>query len=966
MEQMWRKLGLNLGKYWYAVLGAVVVITGVLAIGASQIEFATGQDSYLNEDSQEALDNVEFQDQFGGEAVILLFTADDGVIIPDLFSDANREELARLEDELRGISEVESVITPLTSTQFSSRIIDEGVGTSGLRHALEDDPDPDSQALRNVDLSTTLFRLAGAGDADLGNRDWLEFLLYDNTGFEVEGTTVTVSPAVEDRTIRKSLRSTYPDQQTAVGGVIIQGNADLDTLSSATEQVLAIMETAELDGWTATTTGSPVFLKDINDYLQGGMLTLGAAALALMAVVLLVAFPVRWRLLPLLAVLVAVAWTFSILGFIGIDLSLVTISGLPILIGLGVDFAIQVHNRVEEEVVLDREDHPMRETLANLGPPLTAATIGAVLAFLVLRISLVPMIRDFGVMLAIGIVVILVIGIVLPTAILGIREYKARTTSVHEPTRVERAIVKLGGLPQKAVVPVIVLSVGVLVAGIALEDQFEIESDPVKWVNQDTQTVRDLDLLREETNFESTLGILIQANNVNAQPVADMLADFVGTWDSADEPRVANSSSMVSTMTKIINIDGATPVAPRSEDLELLIGVMPPDIQRALVREDRTATQVNFRLAPAPLEDDAELVDEIKADLDARIAALDLPSDSILVVDLAEGDEAVRAVPAGLAVVGVGLLENLSANRAVLTYLALVVAGLWLLLRHRSLIRALLAMVPVLLAVGMSSVIVAVLGLTLSPLTTVSGPLVIATCTEFSVLILGRYLEERQRGLTPQQATDRASARTGRAFFTSALTTIFGFGVLVFSALPLLSDFGLIVTMNVAVALLSALVVMPPILVWADTRGLVGVEETTSEDAAHSVVLADRPRPSLAVGAMALTVVGAFLFLNADTEEGTPERRSSPPFPSPPPRPRRPPRRCRTPTRSRWRSTSRSSAPMHRPSSCPACCTRCSRVRVPTPSAPSVPVRFSATASTSMRWSWNSTRRCIPTRRSSR
>ena len=38
------------------------------------------------------------------------------------------------------------------------------------------------------------------------------------------------------------------------------------------------------------------------------------------------------------------------------------------------------------------------------------------------------------------------------------------------------------------------------------------------------------------------------------------------------------------------------------------------------------------------------------------------------------------------------------------------------------------------------------------------------------------------------------------------------------SSLPLLRDFGIIVAMNVAVALLSALVVLPPMLVWADER----------------------------------------------------------------------------------------------------------------------------------------------------
>ena len=65
------------------------------------------------------------------------------------------------------------------------------------------------------------------------------------------------------------------------------------------------------------------------------------------------------------------------------------------------------------------------------------------------------------------------------------------------------------------------------------------------------------------------------------------------------------------------------------------------------------------------------------------------------------------------------------------------------------------------------------------------------------------------------------AARTGRAFIVSALTAIAGVAVLSFSSLPLLRDFGRIVAMNVTVALLSALVVLPPMLVWADRRNLV-------------------------------------------------------------------------------------------------------------------------------------------------
>jgi uncharacterized protein len=66
--------------------------------------------------------------------------------------------------------------------------------------------------------------------------------------------------------------------------------------------------------------------------------------------------------------------------------------------------------------------------------------------------------------------------------------------------------------------------------------------------------------------------------------------------------------------------------------------------------------------------------------------------------------------------------------------------------------------------------------------------------------------------------------------------------VIATSSLPLLRDFGLIVTMNVAVALLSALVVLPPLLVWADekkhhwvTHGLIPDEilENATADVDH-------------------------------------------------------------------------------------------------------------------------------------
>ena len=142
------------------------------------------------------------------------------------------------------------------------------------------------------------------------------------------------------------------------------------------------------------------------------------------------------------------------------------------------------------------------------------------------------------------------------------------------------------------------------------------------------------------------------------------------------------------------------------------------------------------------------------------------------------------------------------------------------------------------------------LDLKLSPLTAVGGPLVVAVCTEFTSLILLRFVEERRRGMTPRAAVEVTASRTGRAFIVSAMTATAGVAVIATSSLPLLRDFGIIVALNVAVALISALVFLPPMLVWADernwvSRGLVPAEILANATVEHDTEIVTGPRGPL-------------------------------------------------------------------------------------------------------------------------
>jgi len=146
----------------------------------------------------------------------------------------------------------------------------------------------------------------------------------------------------------------------------------------------------EFPNASIVSSGAPILLRDINDYLRGGMLLLGGIAVAIMVLILIVFFDVRWRLLPMAVILIGCVWAFGLAGFLGIPLTVVTIAGLPVMLGAGIDYAIQMHARVEEEVILDRSDHPIQETARNLGPALLVVTFDAVFAFAALRFAKVP------------------------------------------------------------------------------------------------------------------------------------------------------------------------------------------------------------------------------------------------------------------------------------------------------------------------------------------------------------------------------------------------------------------------------------------------------------------------------------------------------------------------------------------------------------------------------------------------
>ena len=271
--------------------------------------------------------------------------------------------------------------------------------------------------------------------------------------------------------------------------------------------------------------------------------------------------------------------------------------------------------------------------------------------------------------------------------------------------------------------------------------------------------------LEDEYDRASEMGVYVVTERravVFDQPTIDFVDTFSTETVEANPEVLERSNSIVATVGDLTDIPGAAHVIPPAELVKAAWEVAPEDIQESAVSTDGTALNDVFLTRPSSLEELAVAVDHVR--------------------DNADPPPETRATPSGLAVVGVGLLENLEANLVQLTWLA---GRRWCSCSSPSgcgrCVRALLSMVPVLIATGVATILIYLLNIELSPMTAVGGPLVVATCTEFTSLMLLRYIEERRRGLEPREAIDVTAARTGRAFIVSAMTAISGVAVIAFS-----------------------------------------------------------------------------------------------------------------------------------------------------------------------------------------
>lgn len=721
---------------------------------------------------------------------------------------------------------------------------------------------------------------------------------------------------------RNTLKSLGPLAPTECGG--------------ATSQQDPACNTAFHDAHLAyVTAGAPLLGLGVVQSMKTELLILLPFVVIVMALLLVGVFRVRGRLWPLLAAGVATVLTIGIALLTGTPITPAVLAGVPVLVGLGVDYAVQLVARYSEERARGSGiDEALQHVLSNTAPATLVAALATVVGLAALALvggvdwgplAAVPLVAEFALVLCGGVILAWLGGLFIA---LSLAVWSDKRTPAGAADR-SPAVLRDRGEPSPAAARttaiadnwrgVVALTSLLALAGWVLLRVVPVQTDVQQLVPQSLTALANINTVQAETGYTNEIDVylrgrvatgpvdsrtsiptsiewqcgvasLIRTTHRDTVAQATSIGDYViasGTGSgsstaaqcvpsapaqgspspaaspspsaSASPSSVRSRKNGVVTASRVIAAEAAATPSPSPSasprpspspsaspapsggsapttqtrflcDLRLLpplsrtlvmdIGLetqaCPPvdEYQHVFLSTDGTpinpnASRIAVGVHTASVADQAKLVNSLRS-------------------DISNPPNGLSAAPTGLAVLATTAYDNLVSRAYLLNLLPLVIVAAALYAIYREPRRALLPILPTALAAGWAPLLLLILGRlpggvgstlgSFNPLTVVLGALIVALGTEFGVVLLGRFYEERARGLDPDAAAGAALDGVGRAIRVSALTLGAGFAVLAVSglfpnSLPLVADFGLAVVIDLGLAVAAVFLVMLPVAV---------------------------------------------------------------------------------------------------------------------------------------------------------
>jgi len=442
----------------------------------------------------------------------------------------------------------------------------------------------------------------------------------------------------------------------------------------------------------------------------------------------------------------------------------------------------------------DKSRQAIKSTIIKLAPAIVTALIATALGLLSLYTSPVPMIQDFGKMLTIGMVVSLIAAILILLPILFLRD-SIFDTKNNKKNKVQKKDNKFESVMKKIAFNTlkfkyVVLILAALTAGIGIyfDQDVGVETDIETFMPQDTPELLDIQELREIIGTTETLSIVFSdEDTIFTDDNITWIIEMTNNLQTEFPEEVLG----VKSLTTMLSLLSPAPLTP--ELVDQLIVNLPDEQIKMLVNEDKTTGVIIVSIVDLEPEDTEAFIDELNAYVNSSGTDMDV-------------------TVTGQAVIDVEMITALTTGRYLITLVGMLLVFLGLLVIYRNPLKAIIPLIPISLIVGWSGGFMYIFGLEYTPLTATLGALIIGIGTEFTILIMERYYEEKEKTEDNDEAILETISKMGKPIIASALTTIGGFSALVISDFEIISNFGVMTLVNISLALVSSIIVMPAVL----------------------------------------------------------------------------------------------------------------------------------------------------------
>ena len=597
----------------------------------------------------------------------------------------------------------------------------------------------------------------------------------------------------ENSEMRSIFSDVVIDDKNSIMVVKFQGNLGDEYKDQIVAELTTALEKEEFETISYVISGQPVLDSSLRTEMKTNMVMMVLLAVLIMLFVLAMVFKVRWKMLSLGIILVSVIATLGFMGILSVPITMVSMAVFPILIGLGIDYSIQFHNRYEEE-------KSVKKSISQIGKAVATAVFATVLGFISLYASPVPMIQDFGKMLTIGVIISFVGSVFLLMPILHLRE-KSNKENENNANAEKKAIVKKVTLLEKILkastkwvikfsIPILIITISLSCLGFFADKNVGVETDIETFMPQDMEALEDIHTIRDKVGSTDQIAVYIKDSNVLAEDNINWIQ--VKTKDI--EEKYNDIVVGVKSIDTLVNNFSHENDLSYEEYLDIVSSI-PEQQANMFVNDDSTESVILINIKHLSTEELQDFIEQIKNDSNDTNMEIQITGKSVLDVEMVNG---------------------LTSGRVRMTIIGLLLVFTALLLIYRNPFKALIPILPVMLIIGMSSGLMYLIGIKYTPITATLGALVLGMGTEMTVMILERYLEERKSGKEKVEAMIITVTMIGKAIVASGLTTVGGFSVLMASQFIILRDFGLMTVINITLALFSTFVILPPIIILLD------------------------------------------------------------------------------------------------------------------------------------------------------